>query len=778
MKRFIKRFMSISFCSFFAANAIAETSLRNTDNEFFVVLKSAPAFPGSADYSRNKMRAETVRSLIEREGGRVMDTYLYAFVGHLIYVNDSEALEKIRRDDRVALIEANGPAQLLEPIVDSDMLVKSWGLDRIDQRSLPLDSTFDINYTGASAHSYVIDTGLRATHKEFQGRVGAGYSALPDDKSTNDCNGHGTHVAGTVMGASVGVAVKTLIHPVRVFGCNGGTTWDIVVKALDWVAKNHKKPANANLSLGGAANQAVDLAVTNTIKAGVTVIVAAGNANRDACTTSPARVPAAITVAASSRNDSRAGFSNWGKCVDIFAPGSGILSASHTGDNAYRSLSGTSMAAPHLAGAASLVGSLHPRWNPLQVTAAIMEVATQGKVTDPKSVNRLLYVKSFGRAPIADAGKDVIKRFPNSDVTLLGIAKDMDGQIMSSRWDQIGGKTIHFENSSFGWQHKLVLKKLTVGKYRFRFTVMDNDGMTAADEVSVWITSKNLVPIADAGSNMRVNLGAKVMLTGDKSFDLDGAIASYSWEKISGPSAGRIVDPDAARTPVVELAGGSYVFELTVVDNEGSQAKDRVTIRVNLPPIADAGADQRITYPQRAVKLLGSGKDPEGGALRYRWRKVRGPAGDKIHAPGSAHTVVSGLKEGIYIYELHVTDDNNASHTDQMQVTVIDPNRAPILDAGEDIVITLPENSATLHGSCSDSDGHCVRVGWQFLRKFESLNRDELDFEASEFDTELHLTDLTPGVYEFLLFGFDDKGKRGQDHVRVTVMKAEEKDAT
>ena len=217
---------------------------------------------------------------------------------------------------------------------------------------------------GDGVHVYIVDTGIRSTHDEFRYPLGKGFSALKDDASTTDCNGHGTHVAGTVVGLNVGVASESILHPVRVFGCSGGSSWDIIIRGLEWIIANHEKPSVINMSLGGGGNKAIDLAVQNAVKAGITVVVAAGNSNKDSCSFSPAREPSAITVAASSRDDVRASFSNFGPCVDLIAPGVRIHSADHRGDSRYRDLSGTSMASPHVAGGAALVLGLHPRWSP------------------------------------------------------------------------------------------------------------------------------------------------------------------------------------------------------------------------------------------------------------------------------------------------------------------------------------------------------------------------------------------------------------------------------
>jgi Subtilase family/Bacterial Ig domain len=288
----------------------------------------------------------------------------------------------------VAFVEEDGEVHAV-----ATQTPATWGLDRIDQRALPLSSSYTYNQTGAGVHAYVIDTGLRATHAQFAGRVGNGYTAINDGRGTSDCNGHGTHVAGTVGGTTYGVAKSVTLHPVRVLNCSGSGTTSGVIAGVDWVTANRVKPAVANMSLGGGASSALDTAVVNSTNAGVTYAVAAGNSNANACNSSPARVAAALTVGATTSTDARASYSNYGSCLDIFAPGSSITSAWYTSDSATNTISGTSMASPHVAGAVALYLQTAPTATPAQVAQAVVAIATQGVVTSPGSgsPNRLLY---------------------------------------------------------------------------------------------------------------------------------------------------------------------------------------------------------------------------------------------------------------------------------------------------------------------------------------------------------------------------------------------------
>ncbi|GAA2489346.1 S8 family peptidase [Streptomyces gobitricini] len=271
----------------------------------------------------------------------------------------------------------------------------SWGLDRVDQADTAGDNTYTYpDHAGEGVTAYVIDTGVRVGHKDFEGRAVSGFDAIDNDDDASDGNGHGTHVAGTIAGAAHGVAKKARIVAVRVLDDNGSGTTEQVVAGIDWVTKNHRGPSVANMSLGGGADPALDAAVGKAIASGITFAIAAGNESADAGQSSPARVPEAITVASSTKDDQQSGFSNFGSVVDIYAPGSDITSAWNDSDEGTRTISGTSMAAPHVAGAAAVYLAGHQDATPEQVAAALTGNATADRIANPTrgTVNKLLKI--------------------------------------------------------------------------------------------------------------------------------------------------------------------------------------------------------------------------------------------------------------------------------------------------------------------------------------------------------------------------------------------------
>ncbi|WBC09617.1 S8 family peptidase [Micromonospora sp. CA-248089] len=352
---------------------------------YVVVLK------GDAVGTANTLAARTAvpdraAGLAKRYGGNVGTVWSAALTGYSAKMTPAQA-RRLAADPAVAYVEQDRVMT-----TQGTQTGATWGLDRIDQRNLPLNSTFTYPNTASNVRAYIIDTGIRTTHSDFGGRATWGTNTV--DSNNTDCNGHGTHVAGTVGGTKYGVAKGVRLVAVKVLNCSGSGTTAGVISGVNWVTSNAVKPAVANMSLGGGASSTLDNAVANSINSGITYALAAGNSSANACNSSPARVGAAITVGATTSTDARASYSNYGSCVDIFAPGSSITSAWRTSDTSTNTISGTSMASPHVAGAAALVLSANTSYTPAQVASYLTSNATTGKVTSPGSgsPNRLLFV--------------------------------------------------------------------------------------------------------------------------------------------------------------------------------------------------------------------------------------------------------------------------------------------------------------------------------------------------------------------------------------------------
>ncbi|MFB9908757.1 S8 family peptidase [Allokutzneria oryzae] len=366
-----------------AAAAPAEGPIRNANQpgsvtgSYIVVLKDGPGI-SSAD-------------LAAKVGGQVQRDYTAALRGFSAKM-DERAAKRLAADPAVAYVEQDGYAYGYGTQTNP-----TWGLDRIDQKNLPLDKKYSYANTASNVTAYIVDTGIHKTHPDFGGRAVDGYDFIDNDAVAQDCNGHGTHVAGTVGSATYGVAKGVKLVGVRVLNCQGQGQWSQVIGGIDWVAKNAVKPAVANMSLGGGASSSVDDAVRRAIQSGVTFGVAAGNDNgKDACGTSPARTPEALTVGSTDSQDTRSSFSNIGTCLDIFAPGSSVTSTWNNGGT--NTISGTSMATPHVVGAAALYLSANTSATPAQVGKALTDNATAGVVKNAGSgsPNKLLYTGFIG----------------------------------------------------------------------------------------------------------------------------------------------------------------------------------------------------------------------------------------------------------------------------------------------------------------------------------------------------------------------------------------------
>ncbi|MBO2658430.1 S8 family peptidase [Shewanella algae] len=360
----------------------------------YIVVFNTPAVINLNDPNGVSAYASSMGARLANEHGiEVRQNFGNSLNGILVKANAAQ-IQSLLKDPNIKYVEQDQRVSI-EPMVEAagDQGGATWGIDRIDQRDLPLNSNYHYDYDGSGVTAFVIDTGVRNTHNEFGGRASSGYDFIDNDNDSSDCNGHGTHVAGTIGGSTYGVAKNVNIVGVRVLNCSGSGTNSGVISGINWVKNNAQGPSVANMSLGGGASQALDDAVNAAVAAGISFVVAAGNDNSNACNYSPARAANAVTVGSTTSTDSRSSFSNYGTCLDIYAPGSSITSAWYNSNSATNTISGTSMASPHVAGVAALYLAENPALSPTQLTNLLVSRASSGKVGDAKtgSPNKLLY---------------------------------------------------------------------------------------------------------------------------------------------------------------------------------------------------------------------------------------------------------------------------------------------------------------------------------------------------------------------------------------------------
>jgi aqualysin 1 len=431
--------------------------------------------PGTPGAAQNEAAA-SARAM----GAEVHYTYDAALQGFAATMPE-QALNGLRHNPNIEYIEVDSTV-----LLDATQTDATWGIDRIDQRALPLSGTYTYDTTGAGVTAYIIDTGILTSHNEFGGRATDGYDAVDGSLPAADCNGHGTHVAGTVGGATYGVAKGVNLVAVRVLNCSGSGFTSGVIAGINWVTSNHTgtNPAVANMSLGGGASTSLDSAVNNSINDGVTYAIAAGNSNANACNYSPARVAAAITVGATTSTDARASYSNYGTCLDIFAPGSSITSAWYSSNTATNTISGTSMATPHVAGAAARYLQANSGASPATVAGALSANATPNVVTNAGtgSPNRLLYTPTAEQPP-ANVAPTASFTYSCTGLTcdFTDTSNDSDGSVVGWSWGFGDGSTSAEQSPSHTYAAD--------GTYTVQLTVTDDDGATGSTSQSVSVNS-------------------------------------------------------------------------------------------------------------------------------------------------------------------------------------------------------------------------------------------------------------------------------------------------
>lgn len=607
------------------------------EGHYIVVLSHEPA-------SRNARADEALEALtreVNRNAhARVNRSYRNALTGFAAKLTD-EQVDALQKDPRVLSVEQDSYDYPTSNVTVQEYTI--WGLDRIDQREQPLDRAYAYTETGTGVTAYIIDSGIRYTHDEFGGRASLGHDFVLEDDPDNtdpnqapgeDCSGHGTHVAGTVGGATYGVAKDVDLVSVRVFGCTGGSPRSRTIAAVDWVTGNAVQPAVVNMSLGGGANNALDVAIENSIEAGFHYVTSAGNSNNDACYYSPARSPVVLTVGASQIDDHRAWFSNYGPCVDVYAPGVAITSASNVDNTSTNLYNGTSMASPHVAGIVAMYLENNPGATPAQVLSAIVDNSEQGVVADvPSGSNNMVY--SLWTA--VDFTPP-----PPPDITLTTAALKVQGnQTVDLTWHPNGyGNVQVFRNGT------VITAGYNVGYYRDNTGVKGNSGTYVHQICEMYYEinacSEEITTIFGDGDDDAPNVpptadfiyqtnGLSVQFT-DTSTDSDGTIVSWSWTFGDGNSS-------VTQHPYHTYSeDGTYTVSLTVTDNDGATdtASKSVTVSAEDPEPGD------ITLTANGYKVRG------------RWHA------DLYWTPSGTSGMVDVYRNGSIV----ASSQNNGSYTD------------------------------------------------------------------------------------------------------------------
>ncbi len=683
------------------------------ENSYIVVLKE------NSDASENALNAERAT------GGKVGHVYNNALKGYSIQLPDNasdSALEAIKNRPNVEFIEKDQQVYALGTQTNA-----TWGLDRIDQKNLPLDEIYNYETTSENVTAYIVDTGINYSHTDFSGRTSFGFDAFGGDG--DDCDGHGTHVAGTVGGDTWGVAKNVDLVSIRVLDCSGSGSYSGVIAGVDWITANASGASVANMSLGGGFSSALDTAVKNSVEAGITYAVAAGNSSADACNYSPASTAEAITVGSTTSSDSRSSFSNYGSCVDIFAPGSGITSAWVGSNTATRTISGTSMASPHVAGAAALFLQNNATATPAEVYTALFDNSTKDIVTNSNTENNHIVYTIFG----SDDGESDPNTAPNADFTFTASelsvqftdgSSDSDGNIESWNWDFGDGNSSNSQNPSHNYAQN--------GTYDVSLTVTDDAGATDSITKSVQVASNN-----DGGENSDPAITTftidsytsgpwnRADVTWSVS-DSDGDLATVKTEFLNGSSViesktTSVSGSSDSGFDDYRTKGSADSIRLTVTDGSGNEISQTKNLDDSdnddgggTDPNSPPSADFTFSASGLTVQFTDESTDSDGSIASYSWTFGDGNSSTSVNP---SHTYSSG---GTYSVSLTVTDDAGDSDTVTKSVNVTDPDNGG--DTAPSITsITVnsytngPWSRADVSWDVSDVDGDLTSVQTELL---------------------------------------------------------------
>ncbi len=588
--------------------------------------------------------SSVAKKIASEVGGSVLFEYHNAIKGFAVQMNNKQAAS--------VGINSNVDQMLVDFELQSTSTqtpVETWGLDRIDQRDLPLSGSYSYDQNGSNVNFYGIDTGILTSHNEFTSRIGNGFDAVNDGRGLEDCNGHGSHTSATVGGTQYGVAKKVIIHPVRVLDCSGSGTLGAVIAGVDWVAGNAIKPAVVNMSLGGQGHAPLlEQAITNTVAKGITFVVAAGNGQGDdACNYTPARLGengTTITVGATDNTDKLASFSNIGKCVNIFAPGVNILSAWKNSSSDAKSISGTSMAAPHVAGAAALYLSSNPTATPAQVRDALIANATNGKVIglDSLSPNKLLFVS----ASSSGGGNVSVTIAPGDQTMQVGEKRSFVANVTGSSNTDVSWEYGSGGSDSSG-NNLTYTAPTTPGVYYLKATSVADQSKSA----TVHITVQSAVSGVGVSIDPRTAIlqsGAKQAFTATVT---GSSNTSILWEYSGGGTSGsgNTVNFTAPNTP------GVYTLKATSVADRTKSASAIITV-------TSAPATQvQVTITPSLANLHGGEKQTFIATVTgtsntdISWNFGGLPAGTKVVQTRSARQ--SNTTEFTVVAPTNVTDN-------------------------------------------------------------------------------------------------------------------------
>ncbi|MDB4891615.1 MAG: peptidase and in kexin sedolisin [Gemmatimonadetes bacterium] len=610
--------------------------------------------------------AAIVRSLY---GGSVDRVYVSAINGAAMHLAD-DAAAALRADPRIASVEQDEVIS----IASTTQLGATWGLDRLDQRALPLGNSYVYGANGSGVTVYIIDSGINFAQADFGGRAVTGYDAITLGGTATDCLGHGSHVAGTVGSTTYGVAKNVRLVAVRVLDCNGNGSSSSVLAGIDWVTTNKTLPAVANMSIGAGTNATVNQAVQNSIAAGITYAVSAGNNSTDACLQSPASAVDALTVGATDSGDSFAGYSNFGNCVDLLAPGTNVTSWwTGTGSN---TVSGTSMSSPHVAGAAALYLQVNPAATPAQVRAALVGNATPGIIAGvPSGTPNLLLYTGFIQLPSAP-----VANFASS---CISTACSFDAGNSTSSWATPAYQW-NFGDASSGSGKTPTHTYAAAGTYAVTLTITDPNG-TSSKTANLVINRAPTATIATPAANASFVQGAPVTFTGTGTDPEDGALSGTSLVWSSSRDGVMGIGPSLTTT---SLSAGTHTVTLTAKDAQNATgiATVAITIAANRAPTASitTPANGAVFLLGTSVTFSGAGNDVEDGTLTgvsLVWTSsIDGPLGT------GASVTTSSPSAGTHTITLTSKDSHGATGVSSVSLKI---NQAPVA------TITAPASAAS-----------------------------------------------------------------------------------